>query len=106
MPSRSDHQPQPSNGLLLREWDGATPILMSLAVLAMVAIDCLKHGLHAPHHDEGGIDHIGMLLMFGQIPIMMWFTAPRRHRFRQVLPTLILQLLLWATAFVSAVTLT
>jgi hypothetical protein len=96
----------PPGGSLIRAWDGATPIMMSLAVLVMVAIDCLRHGLHAPHHDEDGMDHLAMLLMFGQIPIMIWFTAPRRHRFRQVLPILALQLLMWIVAFVSAVKLT
>ena len=82
------------------------PILMSIVVLLMVVGELWRHGLHAAHHDEGTADHIAMLLMFGQIPIMFWLTAPWRHRGRSVLPTLAIQLSLWAITFASAVTLT
>ncbi len=82
------------------------PILMSIVVLLMVIVDLWRHGLHPAHHDEGTADHIAMLLMFGQIPIMFWLTAPWRHRGRRVLPTLAIQLSLWVITFVLAVTLT
>jgi hypothetical protein len=82
------------------------PILMSIVVLLMVAGELWKHGLHAPHHDESAADHIGMLLMYGQIPIMFWFVAFRRHRVRHILPTLAIQLGLWTIAFAAAVGLT
>jgi hypothetical protein len=59
--------------------DGAMPIIMSVVVLLMIAAELWKHGLRAPHHDEGPIDHIAILLMFGQIPIMFWFAAPGRR---------------------------
>ncbi|MGO4502688.1 MULTISPECIES: hypothetical protein [unclassified Dyella] len=89
----------------LRAWDGALPLLMSLAVLLMIASELLRYGLHA-HHVNDLADHIAQLLMFGQIPIMFWFTAPGRRRVRQILPTLALQLALWAITFALAVTLT
>ncbi|WP_158881477.1 hypothetical protein [Rhodanobacter sp. L36] len=101
---------EPSSGLShtspLRHWDGALPIVMSIVVLLMVAVEVWKHGLHAPHHDEGTADHIAMLLMFGQVPIMFWFSAPGRRRIREILPTLALQLSLWVTTFALAVALT
>ncbi|WP_147292985.1 hypothetical protein [Dyella psychrodurans] len=76
---------------------------MSIIVLMMVAFDIWKHGLHAPHHDEDTADHIAMLLMYGQVPIMFWFAASGRKRVRRILPTLFLQLGLWAVTFVAAV---
>jgi hypothetical protein len=89
----------------LRAWDGAAPLLMSLAVLLMIASELGRYGLHA-HHVNDLADHIAQLLMFGQIPIMSWFAAPGRRRVRPTLPTLALQLALWAITFALAVTLT
>jgi hypothetical protein len=93
-------------GSPLRRWDGALPILMSITVLVMVLVDLCKHGLHAPHHDENTADHIAMLLMYGQVPIMFWFVAARRGGVLRILPTLVLQLVLWAVTFAAAVGLT
>jgi hypothetical protein len=92
-------------GTPLRAWDGAVPLLMSLAVLLMIASELWRYGLHA-HHVNDLADHIAQLLMFGQIPIMFWFAAPGRRRLRQILPTLAAQLALWAITFALAVTLT
>ena len=89
----------------IKQWDGAMPILMSVIVLLMIAAELIGHGLHAPHHDEGTSDHIAIVLMFGQIPIMFWFVAMRRHAVSRILPTLAIQLALWAFTFVSAVVL-
>jgi hypothetical protein len=94
------------SGAPIRQWDGATPIIMSAIVLLMIATELWKYGLHAPHHDEGTVDHIAILLMFGQIPIMFWFAAPGRRLARQVVPTLAIQLSLWAITFILAVVLT
>jgi hypothetical protein len=91
------------NGAPIRQWDGAMPILMSLVVLLMIAVELWKHGTHASHHDEDTADHIAMLLMFGQIPIMFWFAASGRHHVRRILPTLVIQLSLWAITFAAAV---
>lgn len=88
----------------LRQWEGATPILMSLVVLVMIAVEIEKHGLHAPHHDEETADHFAMLLMYGQLPIMFWLVA--RHPARKILLSLFIQLSLWAITFASAVVLT
>lgn len=82
------------------------PIIMSVAVLMMIAAELWKYGPHAPHHDEETIDHIAILLMFGQIPIMFWFAAPGRRLARHVAPILAIQLSLWAITFALAVVLT
>jgi hypothetical protein len=79
---------------------------MSATVLLMIVAELIRHGLHAPRHDEGTSDHIAIMLMFGQIPIMLWFVATRRHSVSAILPVLTIQLALWTVAFVLAVTLT
>jgi hypothetical protein len=94
---------KPPAGSGIRQWDGAMPILMSLAVLAMVAFDVWKHGPHAPRHDEGGADHLAMLLMYGQVPMMFSFAASGRKRVLRILPVLALQLALWSITFAAAV---
>jgi hypothetical protein len=96
----------PTNSDPIRQWDGAMPILMSMAVLLMVVVELFQHGPHAPHHDENTSDHIAIMLMFGQVPIMFWFVAMRRQSVRRILPTLAIQLVLWSVTFASAVTLT
>lgn len=96
---------QPATGAPLRAWDGVAPLLMSLAVLLMIASELWRYGLHA-HHVSDLADHVAQLLMFGQIPIMFWFAAPGRRRVRQILPVLALQLGLWAITFALAVSLT
>jgi hypothetical protein len=75
-------------------------------VLLMIAAELVRHGLHAPRHDEGTSDHIAIILMFGQAPIMFWFVATRRHSVSAILPTLVIQLALWTVTFASAVALT
>lgn len=82
------------------------PILMSIVALLMIAVELWKHGPHSPHHDEDTNDHVAMLLMYGQIPIMFWFARPRRDGIRKILPVLLIQLSLWAITFASAVALT
>jgi hypothetical protein len=104
MPARHPSNPGLINPAPLRQWDGAMPIIMSLVVLLMIAADIWRHGLHSPHHDEGAADHLAMLLMYGQVPIMFWLVA--HHPARAVLLTLAIQLSLWAITFASAVALT
>lgn len=82
------------------------PILMPVIVLLMIVVELFRHGQHAPRHDEGTSDHIAIMLMFGQIPIMFWFVATRLHSVSAILPTLVTQLSLWAITFASAVALT
>jgi hypothetical protein len=93
-------------GAPIRQWDGAMPVIMSANVLLLIAAELWKYGPPVPHHDEGTIDHIAILLMFGQIPIMFWFAASGRRLARHVAPTLAIQLSLWAITFALAVGLT
>ncbi|RDS79721.1 hypothetical protein DWU98_16790 [Dyella monticola] len=106
MPAKPPSSTHPGGDAPLWQWDGAMPIIMSLVVLLMVAVELCKQGLHAPHHDEGTADHIAIMLMFGQVPIMFWFVLSRRHHVSRMLPTLAIQLMLWSITFALAVSLT
>ena len=86
----------------LLRWNGATPLLMSLVVLVMVAVDLLRHGLNAPRHDEGTTDHIAILLMFGQLPIMLSLVVSGWREWRRIRPVLALQIALWGLVFFAA----
>jgi TorA maturation chaperone TorD len=106
MPHPTTVPPPRTIANVLRQWYGGTPIAMSVVVLLMIAADLARHGLQAPHHDEDAADHIAMLLMYGQIPIMGGLVATRGHALRAVLVVLAIQLALWAITFAAAVKLT
>lgn len=103
MSSQHSSNGEDMSGAPIRQWSGATPMLMSVVVLLMIAIDLWKHGLHQSHHDEGITDHIAILLMFGQIPIICWFVILGRHHVRRILPTLVIQLTLWTITYAAGV---
>jgi hypothetical protein len=86
----------------LNRLSGVAPFLMSLAVLAMIVHHVGKYGLHAPHHDEAGADHVAMLLMYGQFPIMMFFLASGWRELKRRLPVFAAQAALWVLAVSSA----
>jgi 4-amino-4-deoxy-L-arabinose transferase-like glycosyltransferase len=90
------------NGFPGNQWTFWAPIFMSLLVLFMVAHDLGKFGFHATHHDETGADHIAMLLMFGQIPMMISFIAVNRTTFRPRVAPFAVQVALWALVYASA----
>jgi hypothetical protein len=83
-------------------WNGATPMLMTMVVLAMIVHDLYKYGFHARHHDEGTADHIAMILMYGQIPIVVSFVVSGWHEFRRIAPVLGTQVSLWLLTFAAA----
>jgi len=83
-------------------WNGAAPILMTLIVLAMIVHELYKYGFHAPHHDEDTADHIGIILMYGQIPIVISFVVSGRHELRRIAPVLVTQVSLWLLTFAAA----
>jgi len=81
---------------------GWVPLAMTSTVLAMIVYGWLKHGFSAPRHDETGADHIAMLLMFGQLPIVTHFVISGRHELRKIAPVLAAQVCLWFFAFAAA----
>ncbi len=91
--------PQADSTPPLLRWNGTTPLLMSLVVIGMIVADLVRHGLHAPRYDEGTADHIAILLMFGQIPIMASFAMAGRHEWRRARPVLTLQVALWGLTY-------
>ena len=83
-------------------WHGATPIVMSLVVLAMIAYELLRDGFHAPRHDEETADHIAIILMYGQLPIILGFIVFGWREFRRIVPVLITQISLWLFTYAAA----
>jgi hypothetical protein len=83
-------------------WSGIAPIAMSLLVLLMLtAGDALFGPNPLPIHDEDAADHIGMILMYGQVPIMLYFAFAGRHRIKRMLPVLLVQCLAWVSIFAA-----
>jgi hypothetical protein len=59
----------------------------------LTAGDALFGPNSLPIHDEDGADHIGMILMYGQVPVMLYFAFSGRHRISRMLPVLLVQCL-------------
>lgn len=86
----------------IQRWNGATPLVMTGIVLVMVVMDLIRHGFHAPRHDEGAADHIAILLMFGQIPIVISFLWSGRKEIKRIVPVFVAQVALWLLTYVLA----
>jgi hypothetical protein len=80
----------------LERWNGLTPILMSLTVLVIILCDLRRHGLHAPHRDESTADHLAIILMYGQLPVMASFAICGWQKFKGRIAVLAVQIALWA----------
>ncbi|MGA2832573.1 MAG: hypothetical protein ABSE55_05835 [Terracidiphilus sp.] len=76
---------------------GIAPIVMSLISLALVIEGAIEFRLH-PQADEGWQAHIFQILMVTQLPIIFAFLVVGSHSLKQKLPTLGVQILLWAVA--------
>jgi hypothetical protein len=83
-------------------WNGVLPVLMSLTVLAMIVCELGRYGVHAPTRDETGADHVAMLLMFGQVPIIGSFVISGWRELRRIAPLLTVQVALWVMVFALA----
>jgi hypothetical protein len=84
-------------------WNGVLPVLMSLTVLAMLVCELGRYGMHAtPARDENGADHVAMLLMFGQLPIIASFVMSGWRQLRRIAPLLTVQVALWLVVFALA----
>jgi hypothetical protein len=77
-------------------WTGFVPVAMSLTLLLMWMGQYVLGVNALPMHDEDAIDHIGMLLMYGQIPLIAFFVFGNRRQIKGVLPLLGVQLSLLA----------
>jgi hypothetical protein len=78
---------------------GVAPLVMSGALCLLLAIGAVVPlGPEVPIHDEYARDHIGMLLLFGQVPIILCFVVLHRHQGWTSMSVLALQLSLLAGA--------
>lgn len=58
----------------------ALPFAMSLALLGLLGWQTLLSPQDLPIHDEGWADHLGMLLVIGQMPLVLLGLARRARR--------------------------
>lgn len=86
----------------IQRWSGATPLVMTGIVFVMVVMDLIRYGFHAPRHDEGTADHIAILLMFGQIPIIISFLWSGRREIKRIAPLFIAQVAFWLLTYFLA----
>jgi hypothetical protein len=78
-------------------WSGVVPIAMSLTLLLLMWVGGGVLGVNPlPIHDEDAIDHIGMLLVYGQVPVIAYFVFDNRRQIKLMLPMLGVQLALLA----------
>src|SRR5258708_26936135 len=81
-------------------WTGVVPIAMSLTLLLLFLAGDQVLGVNPlPIHDEDATDHIGMLLMYGQVPVIGYFVFANRRQIKRLLPLLAVQLSLLAIIF-------
>jgi hypothetical protein len=86
----------------IQRWNGATPLVMTGIVFVMVVMDLIRYGFHAPRHDESTAEHVAMLLMFGQIPIIISFLWSGRKEISRIATVLIAQVAFWLLTYVLA----
>lgn len=55
------------------------PFLMSLALLVLLGWQAVFGPEHLPLQDEGLAEHLGMVLLAGQVPLILWSLVRRRH---------------------------
>jgi len=76
------------------------PIAMSFAVMALIVANMSFHLNPLPIHDEGAIDHIGMLLYWGQLPLIGLYVLSNLSHLRRIATRLAVLAILFATVTV------
>jgi hypothetical protein len=67
------------------------PFASSFALLVLLACEALLPPWDVPLHDEGAVEHVGMLLAAGQVPFILWGFISRLRRQRAAFPLAALQ---------------
>ena len=71
------------------------PIYMSILALLAAA-----HSYRGASHEDGGW-HIWMLMMFLQVPLVIYFAIASRHQFRKAGPLVATQATLWVLGLIA-----
>jgi hypothetical protein len=71
------------------------PIFMSIVAMLAVA-----HSYRHASHEDGNW-HVWMLLVFSQLPFVLYFVVTSRHHLQRVAPILAVQAALWATSVIA-----
>lgn len=79
----------------INRFSAVAPIFMSILALLAVA-----HSYRHASHEDGNW-HVWMLMLFAQLPILLYFVVTSRHQLRRVAPIAAIQTALWATSLVA-----
>lgn len=71
------------------------PIFMSMLALLAVA-----HSYRHASHEDGNW-HVWILLLFAQLPFLLYFVVTSRRQLRGVVPIVAIQVALWATSVIA-----
>jgi hypothetical protein len=71
------------------------PIFMSILALLAVA-----RGYRHTSHEDGNW-HIWILLLFAQLPFLVYFVITSRRQLRRVAPIMVIQAALWAISAIA-----
>jgi hypothetical protein len=72
------------------------PIAMSFGVMLIVVANLVFHINPLPIHDEGAMDHIGMLLYWGQLPLIGLYVLSNLSHLRKIAVRLAVLAILFA----------
>jgi len=79
------------------------PIAMSFGVMLIVVTNLVFRINPLPIHDEGALDHIGMLLYWGQLPLIGLYVLSNLSQLRKIATRLLVIAILFATITVLIV---
>src|SRR5579859_5462858 len=88
----------------INRWSGTLPLLLSLIALLMVGHGYGDYRRFGPPADEGGAEHLFLLALAVQLPMMLWFAYTARREARRARPVLVGQVGLFAVALLGGIT--
>ena len=88
----------------INRWSGTFPLFLSLAALGMVSHGYADFRRFGPPPDEGGAEHLFLIALAIQLPMMVWFAYATRREARRARPVLASQLGLFAVALLGGLT--
>jgi hypothetical protein len=88
----------------INRWSGTLPLFLSLTALFMVSHGYADYHRFGPPADEGGAEHLFLIALAIQLPMMIWFVYATRREARRARPVFVGQLGLFAVALLGGLT--
>jgi hypothetical protein len=80
---------------------GLLPMFFSAIALVMVLHGYAEFRRHGPPTDEGGAEHVFLLALALEVPVIAWFVFTMRRELKRALPVLGGQTAMWVVAFAA-----